>query len=157
MSLAVVIHSLAHARAALAAASRLKVPVTLMSAEAAAGNAGPMWFLEVIEAARAEFPGVRLTAVLDCGEAPGFALAALRAGCGAIRFKGRGKVTAKIKAIAKQCGAKLIERRGRALDLFGERDPLGACVAWLARGQGAGYQSKPRKPKLKKRRHGGKS
>ena len=44
----VLIHSLADARAALAAAAALGVPVTLASAPGAAGYAGPAWFGEVI-------------------------------------------------------------------------------------------------------------
>ena len=49
---AIVIHGLAHAEAALAAAE-LGAPVTLISAEAAAGYAGPPWFCAFIEEVRA--------------------------------------------------------------------------------------------------------
>lgn len=128
----IVIHSLAHARAALAAACECRAAVTLLSAEGAAGNAGPMWFLEVMRAAQDEFPKARMTAVLDCGDAPGHALAALRAGCRALRFKGDRIVQPKIKAIAKQYGAALYERREPALDLLHERDPAAASRKWLA-------------------------
>ena len=131
MTRAVIVHSLEHARAAVAAAAELRVPVELVSAGAAAGFAGPMWFLEVVRAARADYPQVPVTAVLDCGEAPGYALAALRAGCRAIRFQSRAAVVSKIAAIAKQQGAVLRGGRLRALDLLNERDPAAACRNWL--------------------------
>ena len=137
MTRAVVVHSLEQARAALAAAAELGVPVDLVSGGAAAGFAGPLWFLEMIEAARADYPQVKVTAIFDCGEAPGYALAALRAGCRAIRFKGRPSVEAKIVAIAKRSGARLVGGRLRALDLLNERDPAAACRKWLRAHKGA--------------------
>jgi fructose/tagatose bisphosphate aldolase len=131
---AIVVHSLAHARAALAAASDLCVPVEIVSAEGAAGYAGPMWFLELVRAATENYPQVAVTAVLDCGAAPGHALAALRAGCPAIRLDATRAVRAKIAAIARQCGAVLHEGKAPpALDLLYERDPVAACRAWLAK------------------------
>lgn len=134
---AVIVHSLADARTAIAAAARLRVPVILESAAGAAGYAGPLWFLEVVRAAHAERPNVTVTAVLDCGDSPGYALGALRAGCQAIRLHARPKVAAKIKAIARQYGAVLCGGKARALDLLNERDPERACLEWLGRGQPA--------------------
>lgn len=134
---AVIVHSLAHARAAIEAAARLRVPVVVESAKGAAGYAGPMWFLEVVRAARAGHPKVNVTAVMDCGDSPGYALAALRAGCRAIRIDAPRPVKAKIKAIARQYGAVLRGGKTRALDLLNERDPPVACLQWLGRGKGA--------------------
>ncbi|MEN0074328.1 MAG: hypothetical protein AAGC69_08095, partial [Paracraurococcus sp.] len=54
--------------------------VTLLSAPGAAATLGAPWFLAILAAARAAAPGVPHAAVLDCGAAPGLALAALRAG-----------------------------------------------------------------------------
>ena len=137
MTRVIVIHSLEHARAALTAAVQLRVAVTLWSAEGAAGNAGPLWFVELIKAAEEEFPSAKFAAVLDCGDAPGYALAALRAGCSSIRFNGKPVVAAKIKAIARQYGATLhmgkVANSGKALDLAGESDPLTACRKWLSK------------------------
>lgn len=130
---AVIVHSLADARAAVAAAARLRVPLIIESAAGAAAYAGPLWFLEVVRAARAEHPNVEVTAVLDCGESPGYALGALRAGCMAIRLRARPPVAAKIKAIARRYGAVLCRGRVRALDLLNERDPERACLDWLGR------------------------
>ena len=137
MARAIVIHSLEHARAALTAAVQLRVAVTLWSAEGAAGNAGPLWFVELIKVAEEEFPSSKFAAVLDCGDAPGYALAALRAGCRSIRFRGKPAVAAKIRAIARQYGAVLHTGKpansGKALDLAGKSDPLTACRQWLSK------------------------
>lgn len=137
MTRVIIIHSLEHARAALTAAVQLRVAVTLLSAEGAAGNAGPLWFVELINAAEEEFPAAKFAAVLDCGDAPGYALAALRAGCRSIRFRGKPAVTAKIRAIARHYGAVLhmgkAGNSGKALDLAGKSDPLTACRQWLSK------------------------
>ena len=130
---AVVIHSFAHAEAALAAAAELGVPVTLISAPSAAGYAGPGWFRSVIEQACAAHPETQVTAVLDCGDMPGHALAALREGIAAIRFSG--DTAEKIEDIAAQCGARVIAGRPEALDLVQVerkgRDLARACREWL--------------------------
>lgn len=148
MTRTVVIHSLEHARAAMAVAAEVGMKLILFSAEGAAGNAGPAWFRDVVRIARSEYPKVDVTAVLDCGDAPGYALAALRAGCRTIHFAGSRPVKAKIRAIAKGSGAALHERRGVMLDLFGERDPEAACRAWFTRGLPVS-----KKPKTRRRSH----
>lgn len=130
---AVIVHSLDDARAACHAARALGVPVALRSAPHAAGYAGPAWFRELVAAAAEEFPDVRIASSLDCGDAPGDALAALRAGLKTIRFRGPKRVRDKIVAIARACGARLDEDGGPALDLQGATDPLAACRSWLER------------------------
>lgn len=130
---AIVFHSLAQAQAALAAASELGQPVTLISAPAAAGYAGPGWFRSVVEQARAAHSDVEATAVLDCGAFSGLALAALRDGVTVIRFSG--DTGDKIADIAGQLGARVIAARPEALDLASvERkgwDMVRACREWL--------------------------
>ncbi len=135
---AVVIHSLAHAKAALAAAAAEGVAVELWSAEGAAAYAGAGWFKAVLEAARREVPGARFTAVLDCADLPGYALGAFRIGIEAVCFSGAAKIAAKIADIAGEQGRRCLRRRPRrALDLGHAADPLAACQAWL-RGQRRG-------------------
>lgn len=131
---AFVIHSLAHATAALAAADALGVPVTLLSAPSGAAYAGPGWFRAVAKHACAAYPGVAVTAVLDCGDMAGHALAALREGVMAIRFDG--DTADKIADIAGQYGALVVAERPEALDLaaVADRDMTGACAAWLEKG-----------------------
>jgi len=134
---AIIIHSLEHARAAVAAAADLGVSVTLASAPGAAGTVGPMWFAEVVARAAAEHPAVRVSAVLDCGESPGHILAALRQGIGRVRFTGRAPVAIKLAAIARRQGAEVVRGRLNTCDLLDIGDPHEACRRWLARRRAA--------------------
>ena len=129
---AIVIHSLAHARAAVAAAAALGVPVTLISAPGAAAYTGPLWFAEVVAQASAGHPEAKVSAILDCGEAPGLVLAALRAGLKRVRFTGRRAVAAKLAAIARRQGAELVGGRLRTCDLLDLLEPEDACRRWLS-------------------------
>lgn len=127
---AVVFHGLADAKAALGAAAALGVPVTLLSAPGAASYAGPGWFRAVVEQAKAAYPEAEVTALLDCSDRPGHALAALREGVTAIRFSGR--TAGKIEDIAAEYGARVMRDRPEALDLHEvSGDPVAACRAWL--------------------------
>jgi hypothetical protein len=129
----IIVHSLAHARAALAAARAARVPVMLASAAGAGGYAGPLWFKSLIEAARADFPEVEITAVLDCANEAGTTLAALRHGIKRVRFTGTDIACAPLREIAEQLGAEI--ETGKApdtLDLLMERDPQAAAASFLA-------------------------
>ena len=128
---AIVVRSLAEAEAALAAATALGVPVTLLSAENAASSVGPLWFRALIAQAGAAYPEARVSAILDCGDRPGSAAAALRLGFTLIRFAGRGRAGEAITAIAAEAGAEILTRRPEALDLAGLPDLRAACEAWL--------------------------
>jgi acyl-CoA reductase-like NAD-dependent aldehyde dehydrogenase len=129
----IIVHSLAQARAAVAAAGVLGVPVTLESAAGAGGYAGPLWFKALIDAACAAYPAAAVSAVLDCGDEAGTALGALRAGIGRVRFTGSAATRERIAAIAASLGATLEgEATGTALDLLEARDPEAAARAFLA-------------------------
>lgn len=127
----IVIHDLEHARAALAAAAAVDRPVTLVSAPGAAGYAGAAWFLTVVERAAAEHPTAAWEAVLDCADRPGHVLSALRQGAAAVRFTGAKATAAKLAAIAKRSGARVLTGRLRAFDLRAEADPWAACRCWI--------------------------
>lgn len=133
---AVIIHSLDHARAALGAAAEAGVPVTLASAPGAAAYAGPAWFREVVRTARADYPQVEASAVIDCGGRAGDVMAALRLGLERVRFTGKKAAAEKLAAMARELSAELVTGRLEALDLRAEHDPAAACRAWLAKGKG---------------------
>ena len=59
------------------------------------------------ERARKEFPDVTFTLIVDCGDAPGYALACLRAGVATISMRTWNE---KIADIARQMGAELVRR-----------------------------------------------
>lgn len=142
----IIIYSLEHARAALAAARSRRASVILRSAPDLAFSAGPAYFTRLAERARAEFPDVRCRFVLDCGDDPGVALGALRSGVRELAFAGRPEVAAKLGDIARRRGARVQWERGRAsggpstrtLDLLDARDPFKACLDWLAERSAAG-------------------
>src|SRR6202521_3028851 len=83
-----VIHSLAHAVAALRAAEAGRA-VTLASAPDAGIYAGAGWFRALIAAARDAVPAAQSAALLDCGDDAGAAQGALRAGIDGVIFNGR--------------------------------------------------------------------
>jgi hypothetical protein len=113
------------------------MPLTLASAPGAGGYAGPAWFAALIEAAQAEYPGVLVTALLDCGEEPGTVLAAFRHGIRRVRFTGSEAAALRLVDIAGPLGA-VIERGpiGPALDLLDCADPEAACRAYLSEHSG---------------------
>src|SRR6185312_11226338 len=135
----IIVHSLADARAALGAAAALGIAVTLASAPAAGGYAGPGWWQAMLDLAAADFPEARFDAVLDCGAEPGTVLAALRLGLRRVRFTGNDDAARRLADIAAQQGA-VLEREApeAALDLLDCRDPAAACRAFLAGNAPAG-------------------
>ncbi len=127
---AIIVHSLDHAKAAVAAARG--GGVVLLSAPGAAATLGAAAFRAMIEAAREDRPEAEILAVLDCADLAGRALEALHEGVAALRFTGPEDVAGKIADIAAQCGAVLYTDDPPALDLLDEEDPVKACREWLA-------------------------
>ena len=114
----VIVHSLDHAVAALKAATRAGLPVVLASPPDAGGYIGPGWFRALVAAAREAVPEARFSALLDCGDNIGAALAAIRAEVEGIIFIGRADVTRRLADIARQHGVRLETNRPEAgLDL----------------------------------------
>jgi hypothetical protein len=111
----IIIHSLAHAVAALGAAAEAGRAVVLASPPDAGIYAGPGWFREVLRAAREAVPAAQSSALLDCGQDAGAAMAAVRTGVEAIVFTGRADVAARLGDIATQAGARLLTARPAAL------------------------------------------
>lgn len=127
----VIVHSLPHARAALAAAGELKRAVVLRTAPGAAGYAGALYLKRVVEEALKNYAEVRAEVVIDCGEDPGLVLGALRIGWKAVCFTGPVRVRRKLADIAHGRGARLVHGRADALDLLDSSDPAAACRSWL--------------------------
>lgn len=114
---AVIVHGLADACAALAAAAAAGCGVTLLSAPGAAGYAGFGWWRALIAAARAAVPDVPVEDVLDCDDLAGIAVEALHAGCPAIVFTGNDAQAGQLAALAAACGARMLRAAPPALDL----------------------------------------
>ncbi len=125
----ILVHALDDALAALEAAG--DGPVTLASAPGAAGHAGVSWWAAVKFQATERFPRADAVFMLDCGDAPGHVLGALRGGLTDVIFTGGGQERAALAAMAALMQARLHDRPAEALDLRGVRDPVSACRDWL--------------------------
>ena len=138
----IIVHGIDHARAAIGAAAGLGVPVTLLSAPAAAASLGAAVFREMIAQAARDPPAVPVTAVLDCGSDAGRALGALRQGVRAVRLEAPDDVRAKVADIAAQLDARLDDGGDEeTLDLLDSADAPEACRRWLAGATGAPGES----------------
>lgn len=109
LSTTIVVHSASEARAALEAARRDGIAITLQSPPAAAGYHGIGWWLALTERLAEESPGVVFEAVLECGTAAGFALEALRAGVKTVRVDAPSQAMAALKSMAASLGGKVLE------------------------------------------------
>ena len=130
---AVVVHGLDQARAAL----RPGRPITLLSARGAALYAGCGWWRALVTAAQADAPAVVVPAVvvhdiLDCADAPGAAMAALRIGQLVLILDADCPAFAAVAAAAATLGASVLAERPQALDLT-ERGAETRLAAWLNR------------------------
>ena len=110
---AVVVHGLADARTVLA----LGRPVTLLSAPGAALYAGCGWWRALIERARSDHPNAVLDDILDCADASGFALGALRDGQRRLVLSSIAPGWASVAAIALSLGGEVLSMRPPALDM----------------------------------------
>jgi DNA-binding NarL/FixJ family response regulator len=127
---AVVAHTSNQARAALELADPRR-GVVLLSAPGAAGNMGAAWFLALVAQAADGFdaygegrspphPPPQLPphwVALDCGSAPGYALAALRAGARLLVLDRAAAAFPAVAAAAAEAGAEVWAERPPALDL----------------------------------------
>ena len=127
----IVVHHFDHAHIALAVAGDLGVPVLLVSPLGFAGYAGPLYFLEMCASASACVPGADFAAVLDCGNAAGDALAALRAGIDTVAFGGPEIQFDRLANFAEKRGARVVRRPSDTLDLADFENPRAALAAWL--------------------------
>ena len=110
---AVIVHGMADARTALGP----NLPVTLLSAPGAALFAGCQWWREVVAAARALHPATEAIDVLDCADASGMAMGALRVGvCRLVLWPGAPGWN-RVAAIAERQGGFVLEQAPAALDL----------------------------------------
>jgi hypothetical protein len=123
---AVIVHGLTDARAALTPA----LPVTLLSAPGAALFAGCLWWRELVAAARAEYPCTQATDILDCADASGFAMGALRSGVTRLVLWPQAPAHASVAAVAAAQGGFVLPQAPPALDLA-DRGAIRRLGAWL--------------------------
>lgn len=118
---AVMIHGLAQLRAALAP----QQPVTLLSAPGAASAWGCLWWQSLLAACAYAGP-----ALLDCGQAPGRAIEALRLGIKGVVLAPN-PAWADVSSLARQKQALLLSAPPVSLDL-GQIQAERRLMAWLS-------------------------
>jgi len=123
---AVVVHGIADVRAALAPA----LPVTLLSARGAALFAGCGWWRALVEQTWREHPGAEIADVLDCADACGLALGALRIGQRRLILDTQAPGRAAVEAVAASLGVELWALRPPALDMA-DRSASHRLRGWL--------------------------
>jgi len=128
---ALIFHGFNDVRAALTVGRDLGRPVVLLTAPDAAARVGPDVLKAMVDEAAASAPGAAFDAIIDCGAAPGLAMAALRAGWRHLVFHGDTTVQPKIADLARQQGAVLDTAPPPARDLGEARHPERAAWAWL--------------------------
>lgn len=103
----VVVQDWRQTEAALLSARAAGTAPTLITPEDAASRYGAGYLGALQARARREFPDIAFTLIVDCGDAPGYALACLRAGVARISMR---TWNDKIADIARQMGAELVRR-----------------------------------------------
>ena len=130
----ILFHSLAHARVACTATVDARATLTLRTAPGAAAYAGSQYLKAIVDRVMAEYPDIRVTPVIDCGDDPGIVMGALRIGWMSVAFSGPPPARDKLADIAEQYGAALVTEdvQGEVLDLLDHPDPEDACRQFLA-------------------------
>jgi hypothetical protein len=123
---AVIVHGLADARTALAPG----LPVTLLSAPAAALFAGCSWWREMVAAAHADAPLTDMVDILDCADASGMAMGALRSAVCRLILWPDAPGWAAVHDIAGRQGGFVLPRAPTALDLA-DRNAARGLHKWL--------------------------
>ncbi len=134
--LACIVADLRLARIAVREATAAGADVELWSPPDAAGTLGVGYWAALDRAVAGIAEPGRAMTVLDCGDAPGFALAALREGLRTVHVTVRGDVRGKLAAIAEACGAALHPGPPPELDLRDRIDPAASCRFALRRTHG---------------------
>ena len=135
--LAAVFHGLDQARIAAQAARQAGAHLVLHSPADGVRIFGPLMFREMVDVLRREFPGLKVSSVLDCGGASGRALTAIRAGVDGVRIDVAPDVRAKISAIAEAHAVRIAEEALPELDLGSVADPTAACRVALGLDRGS--------------------
>ncbi len=135
---AIIIHSLEQARATLQAAHDLDTVPILLSPRGFAASMGAAVFQAMIDQASVDIPDVTFRAALDCADAPGHAMAALRAGVKAIVLEAHVEARGRVANIARENDCEIYDNsiygdtdQAAPLDLLDHAEPYTACWDYL--------------------------
>jgi hypothetical protein len=122
----VIVHGLSDANAALAPG----LPVTLLSAPGAVLSGGCLWWREMIATTRVAHEKTDAMDILDCADASGMALGALRSGVSRLVLWPEAPGWDAVAAIAERQGGFVLPTPPAALDLA-HRNAIRRLHAWL--------------------------
>lgn len=134
---AVIVHDLAQALAAAAAAEAAGRPLVLLTPEQGLFAQGPGFWAALQRRLGSERPKAPVRLLVDCDDAPGLAQAAQRCGLRWLVFRGEGPAAERLAALLATAGGRLERRPPPALDLLGQPDPQSAAAAHLQADRGA--------------------
>lgn len=126
-----VVHDLAQALAAAAAAAELERPLVLLTPEVGLQAQGPGFWAAVQRRLAAEHPGAPVHLLVDGADVPGLAQAALRCGLTWLVVRPGRPAAAGLARLIEAAGGRVSERRPPALDLLDQPDPASAVRALL--------------------------
>jgi len=123
-----IIHNLDHALSVAGAAAATGIAVALFSVRDGASSLGPEVFAAIVEQAQTQHPQAHMEGILDCGEAAGPALAALRRGIKAISVALPAQKHRQIMDIAKKYQASVRTYPQTGVDLAQLKNPDQALI-----------------------------
>jgi hypothetical protein len=123
---AVIVHGLEDATAALAPGA----PVMLLSAPGGGLYGGSLWWRSLVAAAKVVSPATEMVDVLDCADASGLAMTALRHGISRLVLWQDAPGWAAVAEVAARQGGFVLPRAPEALDMA-ERGAARRLHAWL--------------------------
>lgn len=128
---AVAVHGLAQACAVIGSG----LDATLISGPGAGWYAGAAWWVAVMQAARDACGAAPAVDMLDCADAPGAAVSALRLGQRLVILDAACPAFPRVAAMARALGAEVLATRPPCLDLS-EAGAERRLAAWLNAGEG---------------------
>lgn len=131
----VLVHTLAHAEAALRAAHSHSQIITLRSAPGAAHYVGLSFLEALFKGAAQACPEAKHSVIIDCGADAALAHRAMAMGFRRIAFSGPGAMRDKLGQVGRKCRAEMAPARApaHALDLLDSPDPEGDCGSYFDR------------------------
>ncbi len=126
-----IVHSMEDVRLVLEAAKEHACPVVLRNSTETLRALGPAWFVQLARLAGDEFPDVKFRMLFASGDAPGFALAALRLGITTLEIPAESPTRDAVISAAQQMGCIVMDHE-EALDLLMCDTPSEACRRKIA-------------------------
>ena len=129
---AFVVHGWKHVALVLEEARKARRPVWLLSPVGASYSFGVAFWAAIQDRITTLYPDLDVRLAVDCDDAPGHVLAALRLGLQWLIFRGNDAARHRLLDIAAQSRAELMARPADALDLLDRARPQADIAARMA-------------------------